>query len=168
MSTIKTKSSSIYARMTKDNFFRLGYLHQASGNLHAAADYYVQSIANAPNAEAHTFLGWVLGLMGEIDGAISECKKAIKLDPEFGNAWNDIGGYLIQKCEFDHALPYLKKACKAKNYDNPEYPHYNLARVYIHKGMLLQARKELQLSLESNPKFLPAKNALQKLEYQIH
>src|SRR5688572_29172380 len=136
MPSMKSRSSSIQSRLSKDSFFRMGYMHQAAGDLQSAAECYIRSIENGPNAEAHTFLGWVLRLMGDIEHAIEECKKALSIDPNFGNAWNDIGVYMTEKHEFDKAIPYLKKACKSKNYDSPEYPHYNLARIYIHKGML--------------------------------
>ncbi len=35
--------------------------------------------------------------MDRLDDAIDECKKAIAIDPEFGNPWNDTGAYLIQQ-----------------------------------------------------------------------
>jgi Tfp pilus assembly protein PilF len=163
-----SKSSTIQSRLTKDSFFRMGYFYQQSGDLHSAADCYLRSIENGPNAEAHTFLGWVLSLMGEVDQAIEECRKALRLDPEFGNAWNDIGAYLTEKREFDKAIPYLKKACKAKNYDSPEYPHYNLGRLYIQKGMLLTARAELSTALKRNPGFFAAHDLLTRVDHQIH
>jgi tetratricopeptide (TPR) repeat protein len=31
------------------------------------------------------------------DDAIAECKKAVELDPDLGNPYNDIGAYLIEK-----------------------------------------------------------------------
>lgn len=163
-----SRSSSIQTRLSKDNFFRMGYYYQQSGDLQSAAECYIRSIENGPNAEAHTFLGWVLCMMGQVDAAIEECKKALKLDPDFGNAWNDIGAYLIEKREFDKAIPYLRKACKSKNYDSPEFPHYNLARLYIQKGMLLTAREELGIAIKSNPNFNTAANLLRSLEKQIH
>ena len=163
-----SKSSTIHTRMSKDGYFRMGYLHQVSGDLRSAAECYLRSIEHSPNAEAHTFLGWVLCLMGEVDHAIEECRKALRLDPDFGNAWNDIGAYLTEKRELDRAIPYLKKACKSKNYDSPEYPHYNLARIYIQKGMLLTARKELGRAMKMNPGFSPAKQLWDRIEHQIH
>lgn len=154
--------------MSRDDFFRMGYFHQLSGDLHSAAQCYLRSIENGPSAEAHTFLGWVLGLMGEVNAAIEECKRAIKLDPEFGNAWNDIGGYLMEQRKLDKAIPFLKRACGAKNYDSREYPHYNLGRIFIHKGMLLLAMQELRAAIEINPGFEPARRALESIEKQIH
>jgi Tfp pilus assembly protein PilF len=161
-------SKGIFARFSTDTFFRLGYLYQTAGNLPAAAECYVKSIEKGPTPEAHTFLGWVLGMMGEVDHAIEECKKALKLDPEFGNAWNDIGAYLTEKRELDKAIPYLRKACKSKNYDTREFPHYNLARIYVQKDMLLKASQELKHALKANPGFMPARNMLSSLENQIH
>jgi len=146
----------------------MGYLYQAEGDLQAAAECYIRSIENGPNAEAHTFLGWILSQMGEIDHAIEECKKAISLDPGFGNAWNDIGAYLTEKREYDKAIPYLKKAAKSKNYDNLEYPHYNLARIYVQKEMMIAAVKELSKALKRNSKFGPAQHLKHQLETQLH
>ena len=161
-------SSSISSRMSRDNYFRMGYFYQMSGDLRAAAACYLRSIESGPNAEAHTFLGWVLSMMGEIDHAIEECKKALALDPDFGNAWNDIGAYLTEKRELDRAIPYLRKACKSKNYDSREYPHYNLARIYMQKGMLLRAGKELDAALKKNPNFGPARDLRQRVELHIN
>lgn len=34
-----------------------------------------------PTAEGHTYLGWSMSMLGQLDEAIAECKKAIALDP---------------------------------------------------------------------------------------
>ncbi|NIO09761.1 MAG: tetratricopeptide repeat protein, partial [Deltaproteobacteria bacterium] len=44
-----------------------------------------------PTAEAYTFLGWTYSFMGQLNEAIEECQRAITLDPDFGNPYNDIG-----------------------------------------------------------------------------
>src|SRR5437870_5055301 len=64
---------------------------------------YRESLATLPTAEAHTFLGWALSWQGDVDGAIEECKRAIVVDPEFGNPYNDIGVYLIEKGDLEGA-----------------------------------------------------------------
>ena len=51
---------------------------------------YRESLAVFPTAEAHTFLGWALSWQGDVDGAIRECERAIVVDPDFGNPYNDI------------------------------------------------------------------------------
>ncbi len=85
--------------------FRDAYRHQMKGDLHEAAELYRQSIETYPTAEAYTFLGWTYSFMGDFDAAIAECHHAIEIDPDFGNPYNDIGAYLIEKGQIDEAIP---------------------------------------------------------------
>src|SRR3989442_14021099 len=78
------------------DLLREAYRRQMSGDLDGAVDYYQQSIALHPTAEAHTFLGWTYSFQGKLDAAISECKEAIAVAPDFGNPYNDIGSYPIK------------------------------------------------------------------------
>jgi tetratricopeptide (TPR) repeat protein len=83
-----------------DRAYRLlerGYERQRAGDLEAAKRLYKASIDEQPTAEAHTYLGWTYSFQGKFDEAIEQCKTAILVDPEFGNPYNDIGSYLIQK-----------------------------------------------------------------------
>src|SRR5262245_57976690 len=89
------------------------YRLQMGGELEDAIDRYRQSIALHPTAEAHTFLGWTYSFQGRYDDAIAECKEAIRVDPEFGNPYNDIGSYLIRLGQLDDAVPWLESAMKA-------------------------------------------------------
>ena len=138
------------------------------GQLDEAVEMYRQSIDLEPTAEAHTFLGWTYSFLGRFEDAITECKKAITIDPDFGNPYNDIGAYLIEKGKEDEAIPYLEKATVAKRYDSHYFPHFNLSRIYKKKGMLQKARQELEAALLENPDYWAAKEALQALEHQIH
>ena len=45
----------------------------------------------------------VLAYPGKVDQAIDECKKAIRIDPTYGNPYNDIGAYLIERGDHDAA-----------------------------------------------------------------
>ena len=59
----------------------------------------------SPTAEAHTFLGWAYSFLGDYESAITECRNAIELDPDFGNPYNDIGAYLIQQGDSTKPMP---------------------------------------------------------------
>ena len=72
-------------------YFKKAYGFQVSGELSLAEEYYKKAIAIHPTAEAYTFLGWTYSSMKRLDDAIAECKKAIEVDPAFGNPYNDIG-----------------------------------------------------------------------------
>jgi tetratricopeptide (TPR) repeat protein len=71
------------------------------GEYEAAIDLYSRSIEVFPTAAAYTFRGWTYSFLGKLDKAISECMKAIRVDPGFGNPYNDIGAYLIQQGKWD-------------------------------------------------------------------
>ena len=86
------------------------YRQQMQGDLDRAIDLYQQSIAVHPTAEAHTFLGWTLSFRGRLDEATAECLRAIEVDPEFGNPYNDIGVYLMHQERLDEAIQWLEKA----------------------------------------------------------
>src|ERR1700735_4063424 len=84
------------------------YRAQMHGDYDQAVQLYTKSLEIFPTAEAHTFLGWTYHFQGKVDEAIAECKRAIEVDPEFGNPYNDIGSYLIALGRFDEAIPWLE------------------------------------------------------------
>ena len=145
-------------------YFEKGYELQMQGKLTEAIVNYRKSIELCPTAEAHTFLGWTYSFQGLHDNAILECKKAIELDPDFGNPYNDIGAYLIEKDRLDEAIPWLEKATQAKRYESYCYPHYNLGRVYEKKGKWFQAMKSYEDSLRENKDYTLAVRALNRLK----
>jgi len=94
----------------------------SEGQVEDAVELFEQSIAVRPTAEGHTFRGWALSYLGRLDEATEECKQAIELDPDFGNPYNDIGVYLMQKGELDQAMPWLERAKLAKRYEPRHSP----------------------------------------------
>ena len=107
-------------------WWQRGYEAHQRGRLDDAIELYTRSIAIFPTAEAYTFRGWAKSFQGKIDEAIEECHRAIEVDPEFGNPYNDIGAYLIQQGDFRNAIPWLQRALTAKRYECYFYPHFNL------------------------------------------
>ena len=100
-----------------------------------------------PTAEAYTFRGWAYQSFGRTDDAIEECKRAIQVDPDFGNPYNDIGAYLIAKGELDEAIEWLEKAKRAPKYEPRHFPFMNLGRLYAQKGMVMKAISEFEEAL---------------------
>ncbi len=160
--------ANVEYKMKVDRLFRLGYENQLRGDIQKAIDCYQRSLETSPSPEVHTFLGWAYSFLGWYDQAIEECQKAIELEPEFGNPWNDIGAYLIEKGNYDEAVFYLKKATRTKNYTTYCYPHYNLSRIWIQKGLLNKAIAELYKSLQADPSFPPAINTLNHILKLVH
>jgi len=148
--------------------FRQAYQEQCDRNLDDAVRLYKASLAYYPTAEAHTFLGWTYSFQDRIDDAIEECKKAIEVDPTFGNPYNDIGSYLIRLGRVEEAIPWLERATQAERYDARHYPHCNLGRVYWSKGQLLKAMAEFEKALALEPGYTYAAESLAKIREQLN
>lgn len=146
-----------------EELFREGTRAQSEGDLERAQELYRRSIEAFPTAEAHTFLGWTYSFQGRAQDAIEECRRAIEVDPEFGNPYNDIGAYLIELGRPDEAIGWLEKAKRAKRYDPRHFPHVNLARIHAARGNYLEAIRELAESLVHLPDNPPARRELRRL-----
>jgi tetratricopeptide (TPR) repeat protein len=146
-----------------EDLFRRAYEAQMAGNLEEAISLYRKSIAQGPTAEAHTFLGWTYSFQRRYPEAIAECKRAIDVDPGFGNPYNDIGAYLIELGRWEEAIPWFEKAIEAPRYDPRHFPHFNLARVYIQTYDYGKAVEHLQSALELEPRYGSARKELRRL-----
>ena len=133
-----------------------GYVLHQLGEYERAIDAYRASIADHPTAEAHTFLGWSLSHLGRLDEAIAQCKIAIRIDPDFGNPYNDIGVYLLDLGRPEEAIPWLEKAIASKRYCCYQFPHGNLGRILLQQGKIEAARQAFERALEYDPHYLPA------------
>ncbi len=144
-----------------------GYVLHVNGRYEAAVDRFRESIEILPTAEGHTYLGWSLSMLGDLDEAIAECEKAIALDPDYGNPYNDIGVYLIDLGRPLEAPPWFEKAMVAERYCCYQFPHFNLGRVLAMQGEFGAARRSFERSLRHDPDYLPARMALEYLDSEI-
>ncbi len=132
------------------------YKAQMQGKFGDAIALYKRSIEAHPTTESYTFLGWTYAMMRRYEEGIEMCHEAIKIDPEFGNPYNDIGSYLIALERWDEAIPWLEKALIAPRYDAPQYPHMNLGRVYEHRGDFKQALASYDRAIAIDPFYMVA------------
>ena len=131
------------------------------GNFTHAIEKFRESIALHPTAEAHTYLGWTLSQLGRFAEAIAECRAAIRLDPDFGNPYNDIGVYLIEQGRKYEAIPWFQRAIKARRYCCYQFAHFNLGRVMLEEGKIAQAKRSFERALEHDPGYEPAREGLE-------
>jgi len=104
--------------------FERGYEAQMAGRLDEAIERYRHSLAVRPTAEAHTFLGWALSYQGKHEEAIAECKRAIAVDPAFGNPYN--ARVYVRQHKVREAIRELEGAIAIE-------PRYTLARQELHR-----------------------------------
>jgi Tfp pilus assembly protein PilF len=143
--------------------FQQAYQAQMEGSLDRAVELYRNSLDVCPTAEAHTFLGWTYHFQGKVHDAIAECKRAIGVDPDFGNPYNDIGSYLIELGRFDEAIHWLVRATEAPRYEPRHFAYFNLGRAYLAKRDFLRARRYFLDALRIEPRYPLARQAIENL-----
>ena len=148
--------------------FDRAYEAQMRGELEDAIVLYRLSLDAHPTAEAHTFLGWTYSFQGRLDMAIEECKKAIAVDPDFGNPYNDIGAYFLQLGRYDDAIPWLERATRAPRYEAPHFPRFNLGRAYVAKQMYSRALEEFRHALRLRPDYAAAQAVIEALSRKLN
>jgi tetratricopeptide (TPR) repeat protein len=144
-------------------YFRQAYALQMQGEYQRAIELYTRSIEAFPTAEAYTFRGWSYSFLGDYQRAIAECLEAIRVDPDFGNPYNDIGAYMIEQGNLPEALSWLEKATRAPRYDSCCFPWFNMGRVYERRHEWDKARECYERALLENPEYQVASVALKKL-----
>ena len=126
--------------------FMEAYRAQMEKRFETAVDLYKRSIEAHPTAEAHTFLGWTYSHLDRLEDAIEECRRAIAVDPAYGNPYNDIGSYLMKLGRPQEAIEWLEKAKEAPRYEPRHFPYLNLGRIYLGMGRFDEAQREFALA----------------------
>ena len=162
------EAPSLEPRLRAVELFRRAYEAQVEKNYAEAVELYRRSIETYPTAEAHTFLGWVYSFEGRYEEAIDECLQAIRIDPSFGNPYNDIGSYLIAQGDLWTCVRWFRRALAATRYESYAFPHFNLGRVYERSGRLMDASRHYGLALKERPGFADAAKALRRMQGQLN
>ena len=148
--------------------WQAAYRHQMKGDLDRAIELYRGSIAERPTAEAHTFLGWTLSFQGRLAEATAECLRAIEVDPDFGNPYNDIGCYLMQQDKLEEAIPWLEKAKRAPRYEPRQFPYMNLGRIHLRQGRWWDALREFEAAVRLAPDDAELRRTLHSLRARLN
>lgn len=138
------------------------------GRIPEAIRLFEASLEVQPSAEGFTYRGWAISYLGLLDEAIEECKKAILLDPDFGNPYNDIGVYLMQKGQPAEAVSWLERAKLAKRYEPRHFPYLNLGRIYLARGDKMRALDEFAQALQIQPDDPMALAAIQNIQVTVN
>ena len=83
-------------------------------------------------------------LPGSLAEATEECLRAIEIDDEFGNPYNDIGVYLMQQDRCTESISWLEKAKQAKRYEPRQFPFLNLGRISTGQAAGGEALREFE------------------------
>ncbi|MCK5086841.1 MAG: tetratricopeptide repeat protein [Melioribacteraceae bacterium] len=151
-----------------NRYFQKAFEFQMKGKIREAIINYNASIEIHPTAEAYINLSWALSKEGRYRDAIQKCYKAIEIDRNLGNPYNEIGSYLIKLNKLDEAVIWLEEALNAENYDDKHYPYFNLGKIYERKGLWYEAIKMYDKALDYKPDYLLARRKLILLSARLN
>jgi Flp pilus assembly protein TadD len=116
---------------------------------------WTDTLAKNPNCwVGHSSLGAALFQKGQLDEAVAQYQKALKINPNYAEAHSNLGAALFQKGQLDEAVAQYQKALKI----NPNYveAHSNLGVALFQKGQLDEGIAQIQKALEINPNYAEA------------
>lgn len=126
------------------------------GDYEAAIERFRAALELRPTGRAHTWLAWSLSELGRLQQAVDHCRVSIRIDPDYPNAYNDIGSYLIDLGQPREAEPWLRKALDFDDYCCPHYAWYHLARSLLLQGHPAAAMDALEQSVQRRSNYRPA------------
>ena len=89
----------------------------ASGSLEGAASAFERSLALAPSLEAEVGLATAARKLGDGPRAIAALRRAVALDPEDADSWNELGALLLQREEVAPAIAAFERAVSLRPAD---------------------------------------------------
>jgi type IV pilus assembly protein PilF len=87
-------------------------------------------------------------------------REAIKLQPDYSNAYNYLGFVYFRDGKVDEAIKNYHKALENELYLNPQDAHLNLGVAYLSRKEYRQAMLHLQEAIRLVPDFTAAYNSL--------
>ncbi len=124
-----------------------------AGELPAASDHLDRAIelqGNHPTAAyAHYLRAKIWGAQDQIDKATVELQRAVRLRPDYAEAWSDLGGMLRLALDNARATQALQRAVTLKPED--ALAQYRLGQLYLQDGHALKAIEHLKQALLYNP-----------------
>ncbi len=101
---------------------------------------------NPNSASAHSRYAWLLSMVGRHEEAISECKKALSLDPLSTYIWTSLGRRYYFERDYDRAIEEYRKILE--NFPDIDYTRAHLALALSEKGSHKEAIQEFLKSSE--------------------
>lgn len=130
---------------------REGEQLQLAGEVDRAIALFTKSLSVFETAEAHTMRGGAYRFQNRLDSAVEECRRAIAVDPSYGNAYNDLGSYLVAMGSIEEAIEWLERAKEAPRSTQRHSPYMNLGRIFAAKGLHIRALREFEGALRVCP-----------------
>jgi len=91
-----------------------------------------------------------------VDKAEQQFKEAIRLKPDYSEAYNYLGRIYLYRGQTDAAIQCFQKALNNVLYNNPEKAYYNLGEAYMIRKEYAKAAEQLERAVKLVPDYAPA------------
>ncbi len=123
--------SNCYAKTPAEEAFQKGASYSQQGKYNEAIAQFTKAIQIKPTSAAYSYRAYVYLLQNKTAPALSDCNKALEIDPKNSQAYNNRAAAYQRKGDFDQAILDCNKAIEI-NPNNP-YPYKNRAVAYFAK-----------------------------------
>jgi tetratricopeptide (TPR) repeat protein len=135
-----------------------------AGERTPAAEHLDRAIEIQGNARSaaytHYLRAKIWGAQNQIDKSIDELQKAVRLRPDYTEAWSDLGGMRRLFLDNDGAVVALKKAVSLNPHDSTA--QYRLGQLYLQNGETVKAINHLKSALLGEPSDMAALYSLDR------
>jgi type IV pilus assembly protein PilF len=110
----------------------------------------------------HYDMAYAYDVKGMLDKTEYHLKEAIRLKPDYSDAYNYLGFVYFGRGKVDEAIKYYHKALENELYMNPQDAHMNLGLAYLSRKEYHKAMLHLEEAIRMVPDFAAAYNNLGK------
>jgi len=107
-------------------------------------------------ARFHFDAGHIYLQLDEREKAHSSFAKAVNIDSDFGEGWNNLGKVSEMLNRMQDAENAYRKALSILTYATPEFPTYNLASLYLKTNRPKEAEEYARKAITRNWRYTPA------------
>jgi tetratricopeptide (TPR) repeat protein len=136
--------------MRVESLKSIGDVHLREERYRLALQQYQEADAIDPrNPEIKFRIGLIYGdFLKRVEEAIQYYTEAIRLKPDYSDAYNNLGVLYARQERWDEAIAMFHKALENLYYTTPERAYYNLGEVHEAKGDPTRAIEYYQTSIE--------------------
>lgn len=140
----------------------MSYVQQAHFNIRAALEPLTQQ--SSSNALIHARLSEVYLMLGELDKALANAKKAVTLNADLAKTQSVLGFAYLTQIKVNLAEQSFNKAIELEQTD--PIAHLGLGLALIRQGNLKQGRREIEYAASLNPNNALIRSYLGKAYYE--
>jgi Tfp pilus assembly protein PilF len=110
---------------------------------------------NPRHRDAHYYVAFIYAYQEKFDQAEVEIREAIRIDPDFPDAYNFLGQLMIKQNRRQEAITAFRKATSYPLYATPDVSYYQMGLALELEGDMQNAKQAFEDALRVTPPNVP-------------